>query len=297
MIDIIHGNASVIKTTGNVGGVYTADISQYVIGLIPGIEWEAGFVIGTNENNPHKTDYDGAYLYTRDASPFEVFLAEAVDEAIAYEAKKYRGQRPVAVSNWVTTDPLEHPNEPNPEVEDAVSVNIEHIHAKDGYKPGFFASYHVYPYYPDMFNYEEKYLTGGNTNTYRAYIEELNAFHSMPVLISEVGVPASRGIAHENTLSGFHQGNIEESEQGAIVASLIDDIKDEGLMGAVIFSWQDEWFKKTWNTMKLDIAHRRPYWMDYQTNEQNFGLLALIPEKRPPSAMWMAILRSGAKRI
>lgn len=279
VIDIIHGNASVKKTKGNADGVYTADISQYVIGLIPGIEWEAGFVTGTNENNPQKTDYDGAYLYTQDASPFEVFLAEAVDEAIAYEAKKYGEQRPVAVSNWVTTDPLEHPNEPNPEVEDAVSVNVEHIHAKDGYKPGFFASYHVYPYYPDLFNYEVKYLTDGNTNTYRAYIEELNAFHSMPVLISEVGIPASRGIAHENTLSGFNQGYMEESEQGVTIASLIDDIKNEGLMGALIFSWQDEWFKKTWNTMNLDVADRRPYWMDYQTNEQNFGLLAFDPGK------------------
>lgn len=35
-------------------------------------------------------------------------------------------QRPLALSNWVTTDMLEHPNEPL-EKEDMVTVNPEHI--------------------------------------------------------------------------------------------------------------------------------------------------------------------------
>ena len=34
-IDIIHGNATVEKLPGNAGGVYTADVSAYVIGYLP----------------------------------------------------------------------------------------------------------------------------------------------------------------------------------------------------------------------------------------------------------------------
>lgn len=200
-----------------------------------------------------------------------------MDEAIGYETQKYSEQRPIAITNWVTTDPLEHPNEPQPEMEDAVSVDVEHICAKAGFAPGFFASYHIYPYYPDFFGYETKYLADGMGNTYRAYLEELNAYHSMPVLVSEVGIPASRGITHTNPVSGYNQGHMEESEQGRILASLIGDVHGEGMMGALVFSWQDEWFKRTWNTMDLDVPDRRPYWMDYQTNEQNFGLLAFDP--------------------
>ncbi len=275
-VDIIHGKATIQKLPGNAGGIYRADVSQYVIGLILGIEWDPAFVITTNTNNPTLNSYDGTFVKTDNASPFEAFLAEAADTAIAYETLHYKEQRPVAICNWVTTDPLSHPNEPNPK-EDAVSVDVEHLVAKDGFEAGFFASYHIYPYYPDMFSYEVKYQQGGNKNTYAAYLKELDAYHSVPLLVAEVGIPASRGIAHENMLTGFNQGNVEESEQGRMLTSLIGDIKSEGCMGALIFSWDDEWFKTTWNTMDLDLKDNRAYWLDYQTNEQNFGLLAFDP--------------------
>lgn len=271
IVDVIHGRGNIKKEAGLAGGLYTADVSCYVFGWILGIEWDPDFVINTNKNNPAVTGYDGQYVTTKDASAFEAFLAEAADTAIACETDKYGEQRPVALCNWVTTDPLAHPGEPNKK-EDAVSVDVEHIKPKSGFEAGFFASYHIYPYYPDFFSYENKYLKDGNT--YRAYLEELQSRHTIPLLVAEVGIPASRGIAHENKISGFNQGHIEEAEQGRILNSLIGDIRSEGCMGALIFSWMDEWFKTTWNTMDLDIADRRAYWMDYQTNEQNFGLLS-----------------------
>ena len=46
------------------------------------------------------------------------------------------------------------------------------------------------------------------------------------------------------------------------------------LLGGLIFTWQDEWFKRTWNTMDYDNPNRRPYWSNAQTNEQQFGLLS-----------------------
>ncbi|MDL2225088.1 HEAT repeat domain-containing protein [Eubacteriales bacterium OttesenSCG-928-M02] len=280
VVDVIHGNARIPKTAGNAGGTYAADVSQYVIGWIFGIEWEAEFVNTTNENNPEITSYDGEYVYAEDVTPFEVMLAEAADTAISHEMQQYNEQRPLAMSNWVTSDPLTHPGEPNPEVEDAISVDMNNLHAKDGFEAGFFASYHVYPYYPDLFNYDQELLQDDPPNSYRAYIKALNQHHSMPVLISEVGIPASRGIAHENIYSGYNQGHVTETEQGEILVSLMGDIYHEGLMGAVVFSWQDEWFKKTWNTQDMDVADHRAYWMDYQTNEQSFGLMAFEPGEK-----------------
>ncbi|MDL2289198.1 HEAT repeat domain-containing protein [Clostridia bacterium OttesenSCG-928-F22] len=277
IVDVIHGNARITPTTGTAGGTYAVDISRYVIGWILGIEWEAEFVNTTNENNPEITSYDGEYVYAEDVTPFEAMLAKAADTAISHEMQQYNEQRPLAMSNWVTSDPLQHPGEPNPEVEDAISVDMNNLHAKDGFEAGFFASYHVYPYYPDLFNYAKELLQDDPPNSYRAYIKALNEYHGMPVLISEVGIPASRGIAHENIYSGYNQGNVTEAEQGEMLVSLMGDIYDEGLMGAIVFSWQDEWFKKTWNTQDVDIADRRAYWMDYQTNEQSFGLMAFEP--------------------
>ncbi|CDF59253.1 hypothetical protein [Thermobrachium celere] len=280
IIDIIHGNISIEKEKGHAFGNYTKDISKYVIGWILGIEWDPEFVVETNNKNKDKTSYDGKYLYTKDASPFEVFLCEFLDEAIKYETEKYGMQRPTALSNWVTTDMLEHPNEPL-EKEDMVSVNPEHIKKKDTFKPGLFASYHIYPYYPDFMSYDKRYSSyideNGKVNPYRAYLKDLRKEHTMPVLVAEFGIPSSRGMAHVNIHTGFNQGFVEEKKQGEYLVSMLEDIYREGYAGGLVFTWQDEWFKRTWNTMDLDLPDRRPYWKNVQTNEQMFGLLTFEP--------------------
>ena len=50
------------------------------------------------------------------------------------------------------------------------------------------------------------------------------------------------------------------------------------MAGGLVFSWHDEWFKRTWNTMDYDNPDRRPFWDNIQTNEQHFGLLSFEPD-------------------
>lgn len=282
VIDVIHGNAKLSSRKGYASGTYTKDVSPYVIGWILGIEWNPHFVQNTNKMNENINSFNGKYLYTENASPFEAFLGEMGDYAVSYETKKYGMQRPLSFTNWVTTDTLKHTNEPLEE-EDMVEVNTEHIKKRNSFKPGLFASYHIYPYYPDFMNYQQKYADykdkDGRVNTYRAYLKDLIKEHTVPVLVAEFGVPASRGITHENIHTGFNQGHIDEKQQGEMDASMLQNIFDEGYTGGLVFTWQDEWFKRTWNTMDLDIPDRRPYWSNSQTNEQEFGLLAFDPGK------------------
>lgn len=279
-IDILHGNCYLTVRKGYADGTYTSDVSKYVIGWILGIEWDPSFVVSTNGNNPKRNNYNGKYLYTKDASPFETFLCDMGDKIIDYEMTKYKMQRPVAFSNWVTTDPLKHPNEPYKN-EDLVSVNVEHVKWHDSFKAGMFASYHVYPYYPDSFSFQTDYIKfkgiDGKPDPYLAYLESIKKFHSMPVLISEFGIPAARGKAHENKVTGFNQGFIDEKTQGNMLLKMMNDIHFGGLAGGLAFSWQDEWFKRTWNNNDLDLPDSRPFWLNAQTNEQHFGLLALDP--------------------
>jgi len=283
-VDMIHGSAEIEKRPGNAGGSYTADVSRWVIGWILGIEWDADFVTGTNAAEPEKSAFAGAYAYTENALPFEVFLAEAAEAAIARDME-YGTQRPVALCNWCTTDPLEHPNEPNPEKEDSASVDPEHIRATDAFQAGFFASYHVYPYYPEFLSYDSKYLQGENPDPYLQYLQELTAHHTMPVLISEYGIPASRGIAHENAVTGMSQGYVSERQQAEWLIALNRDIREAGCAGGLIFTWQDEWFKRNWNTMDYELADRRPFWYNAQCPEECFGLLALEPGEMAPAAL------------
>lgn len=58
-------------------------------------------------------------------------------------------------------------------------------------------------------------------------------------------------------------------------ADLLEAMRSEGLDGAMLFAWQDEWFKFTWNTVELELPKdRRPLWRNRLTNEENFGVIS-----------------------
>ena len=283
IIDVIHGNAEVEQKPGHAYGAYTADISPYVIGWMLGIEWYPYTVEGTNEKHAGKAQHDGQFFSTKGAAPFEVWLAEQFEFTAQYEAEQYGWIRPFSFTNWVTTDLLEHPYEPS-EQEDYVSVDPNVIHVEnEAAAVGQFASYHVYPYYPDFLNFTPDYVEyedfRGEKNNYAGYLRDLHQAHRLPVLISEFGIPASRGLTHENPF-GWNQGFIAEDEQGEILVRLYEDILHEGMLGGLVFTWQDEWFKRTWNTMDLDNPDQRPYWSNAQTNEQQFGILSFDTLKK-----------------
>ena len=276
--DVIHGNAVVPESPGKASGTYRADVSNWLAGWIIGIEWDPNLVNNTDEQHPDMREHDGDYLYTQSATPFEAFLCRAGDALIAHETETYQFQAPLAFTNWITTDPLSHPNEPHFD-EDKATVNIEDVKFRN-FAPGMFASYHIYPYYPDSLNYQEDYLLNldenGKVDTYSAYLKDLKLVHTLPILVAEFGIPTSRGMGHESVM-GYNQGRVDENAQGAMLTDMIDSIHDTGYAGGLVFTWQDEWFKRTWNNVMFDIADRRPFWSNIQTTEQCFGLMAFDP--------------------
>ena len=285
LVNVIHGKAKIAETAGEAYGTYNTDVSPWIVGWIIGIEWDPNFVINTNNQHPDKKDYDGEYLYTQTASPFEAFLCRVGDALIKHEAETYKFQVPLAFSNWITTDPLTHPNEPHFD-EDKATVNTENVKCRN-FGPGMFASYHIYPYYPDSLNYQEDYLEytddSGKVNTYEAYLEDLKLAHTVPIIVAEFGIPTSRGMGHESVM-GYNQGMVDETAQGAMLIDMLGSIENAKYAGGIVFTWQDEWFKRTWNNVMFDIADRRPYWSNIQTTEQCFGLLAFDPGKESMAA-------------
>jgi hypothetical protein len=185
----------------------------------------------------------------------------------------------VSFINWVTTDPLEHPYEPYPD-EDLVSIDPDSITPTVAFTAGTLASYHVYPYYPDLLNetpaYTEYIDHRGEQNSYAGYLADLVGATAQPVLVAEFGVPTARGIAHRH-VHGRDQGRHTEQEQGEIVAAMFEDIMRADTAGGVLFSWQNEWFKRTWNLDARSVPGRRPHWSNVETPEQQFGLLAFDP--------------------
>lgn len=320
IVDIIHGKRSLLGRDGDASGNYRNDISSWVLGYILGADWDSGLVTYTNQNHPDRRSYQGTYMSTtEDASPFETMLAQLGDEVIAYETGRYREQRLVAFANWSATDPFSYSLVTTAYRYKVAAINVEHIQPTDAFISGYFASYHVYTYYPDYLqtelesedytweelelwygdnqantimhrielmnapsyrdylSEEDYYDSAGRLNTYYAYLKALNNFHSIPVVISEYGATTGRGQAQVDENTGRSQGRITEREQGRYLIACYEDIMAAGSAGSCLFSWQDEWFKRTWNTLHAVDLDNTPYWSDYQTSEQFFGLLTFDP--------------------
>lgn len=275
VIDIVHGRHKGAKLNRIRAQSYKKDISPWVYGYILGVEWDQNLVAYTDQTVAEKEQFTGEYFYTEDASNFEIMLAQLGEAMVQHESKKYGSQRTLSFSNWATTDPFVYPKKIAEEFLKYSYIDSENIKASSEFKGGQYASYHVYPHYPEFMSLEN----GAAENSYLSYLEKLVNHHEMPVLISEFGVSSSRGQSsyEQNRELARDQGMLTESEQGEALVSLYQDIKKSGAAGGIVFSWQDEWFKRSWNTAPFVDTDFSAYWSDVQTSEQGFGLLTFDP--------------------
>jgi hypothetical protein len=284
VVKAVHGELRRSPRRGVASGTWTADVSPWLFAYSLGVEWDPAATKATDRKNAGAPRYRGKYFSSSaGASPTESWLAEALDRCASDEAR--RGITvPLTFTNWPTTDPLHHPDEPLVQ-EDLVSVDAGHIRASKAWPAGSFASYHVYPYYPDFQRHEpalQRYRYQGRLDPYAGYLAALGRYHAgTPVMITEFGVPSSIGTAHMGPL-GRSQGDHSEQQAMAMDAELLRIIRAQGCAGGFVFEWADEWFKFTWNTVDYELPKgRRQLWVNPLTNEEHFGLVATDPGARP----------------
>lgn len=296
----VHGDLTRPHTPGRASGRYTADVARWLVGWIIGVELDGESALRTDRDRADAPGHRGRYFRsTPDASPTERWLAKHMDALATLEAS--RGVSvPIAFVNWPTTDPLEHPSEPL-DREDLVGIDANHVLPSSAWPGGTFASFHAYPYYPDFQRYEPELDATrwrGEADRYAGYLVSLKRHFdgTMPLLITEFGVPSSLGSAHGGT-RGRDQGGHSEREAMAIDADLMRLIAHLDLGGAFVFAWIDEWFKRTWNTMEHQAPERRQLWHDPLTNEQWFGLIATDPDPLPDAITELAPRRGSIKGL
>jgi len=284
-VDVMNGKAVLKPQVGHASGIYTTNVSNYVLGYLLGREWEPQAVYITNQKNK-ESSFNGNFVAVHEATPMEVWLAQMMDYTVQYETQTYLCQHPISFINWLTLDPMYHNSEfiESKKVKeydnDLLSLDFRKFHATELFDPGIFASYHVYPYYPDYVFLEEKYQNRtnykGNKDNFLAYLEDLKSnIGSMPLVIAEYGLPSSRGVSHF-TPFGLNQGGYNEAEQATYSADLTYDIWEAKCAGGIFFEWIDEWFKHNWLVMDFEQpADRRIFWHNMENPEQNFGIMAV----------------------
>jgi tetratricopeptide (TPR) repeat protein len=307
VVSLIHGDAVIPPAPGHARGAYLADVSPWTLGYIIGREWEPYSVVAYNALQPDKTSYRGRYITIAAGNPLETWLAEQCDYLASFEMDRYNAQRPIAYTNWPTLDPLTHPTETGKvqEIElltargekivekskeydnDVVGLDAVKMRGTTAFPAGVFASYHAYPYYPEFLvvdpGYSKARSPEGPSN-YFGYLRELIAHHGdMPVVISEYGVPSSRGNAHFQP-QGWNHGGLSEQEQALADARLTRDIYASGAAGAGLFALIDEWFKKNWIVIDFEYPlERKRLWLNALDAEENYGVIAMRAGRKESS--------------
>jgi hypothetical protein len=305
VVDLLHGSAEIPSRPGHAGGRYDADVSEWVLGYIIGREWEPFAVIDfENRFGSTKASYSGRFLEVAEGLHIDAWMAEQCDYLLGYEVDRFNAIRPIAYTNWPTLDPLYHITETtakeelawrqvvggpveNPSKEydnDAIGVDAMLVRPTAANPAGWFASYHAYPYYPDFILYDPGYDTArskeGRSN-YFGYLSDLKHHHAgVPLLLSEYGVPSSRGDAHQQP-QGFDHGGHDEVAMARIDARLTREIRESGAAGGIIFAWLDEWFKKNWIVIDYEIPlENTRQWHNMMDAEQNYGIIGLYAGER-----------------
>jgi len=304
VVDLVHGHAHIAPRRGHANGRYEADVSSWTLGFIVGREWEPHSVSIYNERRPDATRWSGRFLHLEGGTAMDVWLAAKCETMVAHEMNTYGAQRPIAYTNWPTLDPLTHPTEstaaeevalrealgePAPSAtaeydNDGVTLDASLVHTTFSFPAGYFAAYHVYPYYPDFMVLDPGYQAASSSDGHSPYFEYLRDLKSrhenMPVLIAEYGVPASLGIAHLHPF-GWHHGGLTEEAMAHIDARMTREIAEAGMAGGAIFAWIDEWFKKSWlfSDFLLPLERNR-LWLNALDPEQRYGVMAMEPEPR-----------------
>ena len=281
LVDEVHaavfGRLRRAQRPGLAHGTWDADISPWVIAWSPGVEWDPPTVHASERKNPPRR-HRGRFITTvGHSTSTEAWIARALDHLATLDHKA-GWSRAMTFTNWLTADPLRHPEEPFKKDEDLISVDAMHLKATRAWPGGFFASYHAYPYYPDFLRLQRNLRHA--RDPYTTYLRQLRAHHrGQAVMVTEFGIPSSLGKAHLGPL-GRDQGDHSEREAAKIDARLLAGIRRSGYAGGILFEWTDEWFKRTWNTADEEVPERGAFWRNVLTNEEHFGVLATEPGGR-----------------
>lgn len=303
-VDALHGRGEVPPGRGLRGGIYDRDIASRVAAVIFGRELPPSVVAQTNLLNVGIRTHRGRYIQVTDATAAEVWVARMLDFLVEYETTTYNRQHAISFVNWPPLDPLFHPTEapvlqelrfrlargerdlefpttPQDDT-DVVSIDESRFETTPELRAGFFASYNVYPDWPDFMLHEPGLIQARDSqgpNPYLGYLKQLAARVRHPLVVSEFGMPSANGVSHVHPL-GWNHGGLGEVEQATLVVRLAQSIREAGAAGGIASSLHDEWYKQNWLVRRFATPEDRgTLWLNDLNPEQRYGLVGFRTSK------------------
>ncbi|NGX54561.1 MAG: Beta-barrel assembly-enhancing protease [Chlamydiae bacterium] len=313
MIHALHGNANIPFRKGHAAGIYTADVSDYVIGIGLGKELETYIATQTNLLNPTLTSYHGRYVSMKDGNPTERWFAQFCDFTVDYEMTHYNAQHPITVVNAPQFDSIYHPSEASiaeqhkwekqyglstfPFTRIAFETDVEELDVtkytvNTPFESGLFACYHVYPHWPDFMYNDPKYKSVQDKegpNPFYGYIRELKKHHeNFPLLMGEYGVSTS-WLSVYDAPGSINQGGYTEQEQADLLTRWSKNIQESKYAGGILFEFLDEWVHVSVNLTTFQNPETKNLWHDVLDGESNYGVITF------PSSPPIPLLRGEKK--
>lgn len=270
VVDAIHGHADVPRQRARGSGIYDQDIAAQVGALLLGRELEPSTVLKTNIINAGRSSYEGKFISVGHSTATETWLAEMLDYLVTYELETYNWEHPVAIENGPEHDPARG------------QVTEEKLRAMPAFAAGLFASYSVFPYFPESLTRDPQYLQardGKGVNPVYGYLRLLRSHIGLPLVVSEFGISTSMGVRLLQ-MNGWNQGGYTEQSQAEALTRLAQTIRETGCAGGIIFELADEWYRQGWMREGFENpADRAMLWLNDLDPNQRYGLIGYRTKK------------------
>lgn len=225
-----------------------------------GDELQADAITRTDTRHSEIRDYAGKHVRVSGRTPTEVALARLIDAAIDYELTRYGQRHLYCHTSWTHVGPLA--DRPDIEVKRGSTLVPD---------MGDLWCMNVYTYARGVKTSPPGSVTG---TTYQGYLEDLAAFVTKPVIVTQVGLSTSP-IEPKAWVPGF--GGHKVADVPKTFRSVWKDIRTakgrENFAGMVFFELQDEWWKS--GEDPTDSTRHEP-----QDPEEWFGVYAVGDDKR-----------------
>jgi len=285
VIDIVHGNRLDLLNRNGIQ-IFLRDISPWVVGYVVGADWNPDNIAFINNNVNMPDDFQGRYFSTtKEANRFEVMVAQTMDDATAYETRRFKTQRPISFIANPLTDFLEYEYIYAAQLRKFVQTDHENIIPSDDMQAGVFAAYRLFHLTDDFLTL----ITPNQENdiahllddlnmlcNYDGYLDLLVRYHTMPVVAVGFGVSASR------TPTRIDSPPYNENRQGEGLATISAQLESRGWAGNIISTWQDNWERRSWNVAFATDTWRNQYWRNLQSYAQGYGLMSFDPGVKSP---------------